>query len=491
MKPSQARSSLPTLFGVIGLVMAVMIGVSAMPPVGASTASAQTRPESFADLAEALSPAVVNISTSQTVDRPNAPNIPEGPFEDLFRDFFERGQPRGPRQVQSLGSGFVISEDGYVVTNNHVIEDADEIAVNFADGASLDATLIGSDPKTDIALLKLEPEAPLQFVSFGDSETSRVGDWVLAIGNPFGLGGSVSAGIISARNRDINAGPYDDFIQTDAAINRGNSGGPLFNLQGEVIGVNTAIISPTGGSIGIGFAVPSELAANVVDQLREFGETRRGWLGVKIQTVTDEIAEALELDSTSGALVASVTRDGPAEQAGIEAGDLILRFDGKEVVSMRDLPRMVADTPVGKAVRVVVLRKGKTQTVKVTLGRLESQDGAQLASVSPDAGGEEELGEIAEAGLVLGPLSGEARQRFSIPDDVTGVVVAEVAPDGPAARKGLAPGQVIVEVGQEPVATPAEVLARVEDARAEGRGTVLLLIQDGGDLRFVPLPIGG
>ncbi|MEM7670681.1 MAG: trypsin-like peptidase domain-containing protein, partial [Pseudomonadota bacterium] len=276
--------------------------------LAAQVASAQARPDSFADLAERLSPSVVNISTSQTVERPqggpNLPQVPEGsPFEDLFRDFFDQnGRPQGPREVQSLGSGFVVSAEGFVVTNNHVIADADEIQVNFPDGTSLEATLVGTDPKTDIALLKVEPTSPLSFVQFGDSDISRVGDWVLAIGNPFGLGGSVSAGIISARNRDIQAGPYDDFIQTDAAINRGTSGGPLFNMDGEVIGVNTAIISPSGGSIGIGFSVPANLAKNVVAQLQEFGETRRGWLGVRIQEVTDELGEALGLAKASGAL---------------------------------------------------------------------------------------------------------------------------------------------------------------------------------------------
>ncbi|MEM7237035.1 MAG: trypsin-like peptidase domain-containing protein, partial [Pseudomonadota bacterium] len=306
--------------------------IVALAVVALTAQSATAKPDSFADLAERLSPSVVNISTSQTVERPaeGAPQVPEGsPFEDLFRDFFDRrGQPQGPREVQSLGSGFVISSEGYVVTNNHVIADADEIQVNFPDGTSLEATLIGTDPKTDLAVLKVEPDTPLPFVRFGDSSISRVGDWVLAIGNPFGLGGSVSAGIISARNRDIQAGPYDDFIQTDAAINRGNSGGPLFNMDGEVIGVNTAIISPSGGSIGIGFSVPSNLAKNVVAQLQEFGETRRGWLGVRIQQVNDEMAEALGLDEAMGALVADVTAGGPAQEAGIEAGDVIIKFDG-------------------------------------------------------------------------------------------------------------------------------------------------------------------
>ncbi|MEL6479170.1 MAG: DegQ family serine endoprotease [Pseudomonadota bacterium] len=462
------------------------------------TAPAQARPDSFADLAERLSPAVVNISTSQTVEREGpqggAPQVPEGsPFEDLFRDFFDqRRGNRGPREVQSLGSGFVISAEGFVVTNNHVIEDADEIQVNFADGSSLEATLIGTDPKTDLAVLKVEPTKALKFVKFGDSDASRVGDWVLAIGNPFGLGGSVSAGIISARNRDIQAGPYDDFIQTDAAINRGNSGGPLFNMAGEVIGVNTAIISPSGGSIGIGFSVPSNLARNVVGQLQEFGETRRGWLGVRIQQVTDELADALGLDKTSGALVAEVTPGGPAESSGVEAGDVILKFDGRDVEEMRDLPRMVAETPVGKAVRVVVFRKGKTQTLKVDLGRLETA-ALDPTNETPTTGTapQEEDTALSALGLSLRPLSGNARAEFSIGEDVTGVLIASVEPGGAAAAKGVNPGDVIVEVGQEPVTSPAEVSARVEDALKADRRSVLFLIQSGRDLRFVPLSFEG
>ncbi|MEM9735373.1 MAG: DegQ family serine endoprotease [Pseudomonadota bacterium] len=460
---------------------------------------AQARPDSFADLAERLSPAVVNISTSQTVDRgqQRGGQVPED-FQDLFRDFFNRRPGQGgpaPREVQSLGSGFVISAEGIVVTNNHVIEDADEIQVNFADGTSLEATLIGTDDKTDIAVLKVEPDAPLPFVQFGDSAVARVGDWVLAIGNPFGLGGSVSAGIISARNRDIQAGPYDDFIQTDAAINRGNSGGPLFNMDGEVIGVNTAIISPTGGSIGIGFSVPANLAKNVVDQLQQFGETRRGWLGVRIQQVNDEMADALGLPSASGALVADVTPGGPAEAGGVEAGDVILKFDGKDVEEMRDLPRMVAETPVGKAVRVVVFRRGKTQPVTVDRGRLAGSvaDASATAPVPQPDNSDREPRQTAleDLGMVISPVDDSTRREFNLSDQVSGVVIASVAPGGPAAEKGIQPGDVIVEVTQEPVATPAEVEDRIEAVRDEGRSTVLLLIQSGGDLRFVPVKFAG
>ncbi|MEO1492938.1 MAG: DegQ family serine endoprotease [Pseudomonadota bacterium] len=459
-------------------------------------AAARGAPDSFADLAEQLSPAVVNISTSQTVERQNSPNggpqLPEGsPFEDLFRDLFPHGgQPGGPRRVQSLGSGFVISPDGIIVTNNHVIEDADEITVSFPDGTSLKAEVRGTDPQTDLAVLKVESETPLPFVNFGDSDGARVGDWVLAIGNPFGYSGSVSAGIISARNRDINAGRYDDFIQTDAAINRGNSGGPLFNMDGEVIGVNTAIISPTGGSIGIGFSVPSNLAKKVVSQLQDFGVTRRGWLGVRIQTVNDELAEALGMEKAMGALVAEVTPGGPAEAAGIEAGDVVIKFDGQDVEEMRDLPRIVADTAVDKAVRVVVFRKGKTKTVKVTVGLLDEEQ-IQAAAVRPNSDDGGTGTDIPAIGMTLRPLSSEARSEFGIGDDVAGVLVSDVASEGVAADKGIKPGDVIVEVGQEPVSSPTEVETRVNEASEAGRKSVLFLIQSEGDLRFVPLTISG
>ncbi|MEL6337022.1 MAG: DegQ family serine endoprotease [Pseudomonadota bacterium] len=484
--PGLARAGLAATL--IAAAPALVLGTGALTLP--APAVARSAPDSFADLAERLSPAVVNISTAQRVERPERGQrrIPEGtPFDDLFRDFFERGRPRGPREVQSLGSGFVISAEGYVVTNNHVIEEADEITVNFADGSSLPATLVGTDPKTDIALLKIEPVEPLPFVNFGDDQISRVGDWVLAIGNPFGLGGSVSAGIISARNRDINAGPYDDFIQTDAAINRGNSGGPLFNMEGDVIGVNTAIISPTGGSIGIGFAVPSTIAANVVEQLREFGTTKRGWLGVRIQQVNDELAEALGLDRAAGALVADVTEGGPAQSSGIEAGDVILRFNGTDIEEMRDLPRIVADTAVGSTVRVVVFRKGKTQNIRVTLGLLEEEAAVQPASVT--AVPEDDPIPMDVLGLTLGPVTEEARRQFGIPDGVDGVLIAGVDPQGPADAEGLQPGQVIVEVGQEPVATAEDVERMVEQIREEGKKAVLLLVNVGGDLRFVPLSL--
>jgi len=458
-----------------------------------SGAEAREAPDSFADLAERVLPAVVNISTTQTLQPDQIPEIPQlppgSPFEEFFKEFFERQQrpDAPPRRATSLGSGFVIDPDGYIVTNYHVIKDADEILVRFHDESSLAATLIGRDPKTDVALLKVEPKEPLPFLKLGDSSKARVGDWVIAIGNPFGLGGTVTAGIISARQRDINAGPYDDFIQSDASINRGNSGGPLVSIDGEVIGINTAIFSPSGGSVGIGFAIPSSLADPVIHQLREFGETRRGWLGVRIQTVTDEIAESLGLDNARGALVASVTPDGPAEKAGIEAGDIILSFDGKPVEKMRRLPRIVAETRIGAVVPVEVWRKGETRTFEVEVEQLaEEEDAAQATTTPSEPTGD---AEVAALGLKIAELTDEIRQKYDIGPEAKGVVVTEVAADGPAQEKGLLPGDIVVEVNQDPVEVVSQVAEKVEAAVAEGRKSVLLLLERKGDLRFVAVGI--
>jgi serine protease Do len=396
--------------------------------------------------------------------------------------------------VQSLGSGFVIDPSGLIVTNNHVIEDADEITANFADGSSLVAEVIGRDEKTDLAVLKVNASKPLTSLKFGNSETLRVGDWVMAIGNPFGLGGTVTVGIVSARNRDINAGPYDNFIQTDASINRGNSGGPLFNMDGEVVGINTAIISPSGGSIGIGFAVPAETAMGVVDQLRQFGETRRGWLGVRIQEVTGEIAEGLAMETPKGALVAGVTDDGPAAEAGIEPGDVIVLFDGKAVHNMNELPRLVAAEPIGKEVEVVLLRKGEEQTLNVTLGRLEDAEQV-LAAVEVED--EEPVVEptpvvvTGPLGLSLSDLSADLRRQYGIDDEVTGVVVTGVSDGSAAAEKRLQPGDVIVEIAQERVSTPSEVEEKIAALKQDGRKSALLLLANkDNDLRFVAVNIG-
>ncbi|OEC98104.1 MULTISPECIES: DegQ family serine endoprotease [unclassified Rhizobium] len=496
-------------------------------------------PASVADLASGLLDAVVNISTSQKVkdegNGPATPKVPDNsPYQDEFNDFFNnKKDDDSNRKVSSLGSGFVIDPSGYIVTNNHVIEGADDIEAIFPNGTKLKAKLIGTDTKTDLSVLKVEPKHPLTAVKFGDSSKMRIGDWVMAIGNPFGLGGSVTVGIVSARGRNINAGPYDNFIQTDAAINKGNSGGPLFNMKGEVIGINTAIISPSGGSIGIGFAVPSELAEGVVNQLRDFGETRRGWLGVRIQPVTDDVANSLGLSEAKGALVAGVIKGGPVDNGSIKAGDVILKFDGKDVDEMRDLPRVVAESPVGKEVDVVVYRDGKQQTIKVTLGRLEDSDQAAAASadknkkpqlapddkgnsdgvINPDQGddgdddgmdGQDQGGDPQQSpqaqppvqatsnilGMKLSTLTAENRKSFGIADSVDGVVITEVAPGSAAAEKGLKPGDVVVEVAQEFVQTPSAASEKVASLKREGRRNAQMMIASpNGDLRFIAVAL--
>jgi len=455
----------------------------------AATAQARTAPESFADLAERVLPIVVNISTSQVVE-----GAPEGDsFEELFRDFFERrggeDMPAIPRQRRqsSLGSGFIIDPEGYIVTNHHVVEGADEITVRLHDNTSLKAEVVGTDDKTDLALLKVETSTPLPAAEWGNSDLARVGDWVLAVGNPFGLGGTVTAGIISARQRDINAGPYDDFLQTDASINRGNSGGPTFNMDGQVIGVNTAIFSPSGGSIGIGFAIPSNMARGIIDSLREYGEVRRGWLGVHIQTLTEELAEGLRLPDANGALVASVVSNSPADLAGIQQGDVILEFDGRTVTEMRRLPRMVAETPVGRTVEVVVWRRGERQKLKVDVGLLDETVAAALPQPEVIPSGEQRIEEL---GLTLSEISSELQQRFQIDREAVGVVVTEVEEDSDAAERGLRPGDLIVEIDQEPVTLPDEVRHHLEKAREEGYRVVTLLVLRNGEYQWIALRIG-
>ena len=480
---------------VLSLVAAATLALSVLAPPAHARG-----PENIADVAEKVIDAVVNISTSQTADARTTPTprLPPGSqFEEFFEEFFKNRRGPGdnqtpnrpPRRVNSLGSGFVIDPAGIVVTNNHVIADADEITVIFNDGSRLKAEVIGRDQKTDLALLSVKSPKPLKAVKFADSDKVRLGEWVIAIGNPFSLGGTVTAGIVSARNRDINSGPYDNYIQTDAAINRGNSGGPLFNLDGEVVGVNTAIISPSGGSIGIGFAVPSKTVMAVIEQLRQFKEVRRGWLGVKIQQVTDEIAESLGVKPTRGALVAGVDDKGPAKPAGIEPGDVIVKFDGKDIKEMRDLPRIVADTPVGKAVEVVVIRKGQEQKKTVQLGRLD--DPEKPKQVVSRGGPTDERPVVQKAlGLGLSLLTDELRNRFKIKDTVKGVVITDVDASSTAADKRLAPGSVIVAIEQEQVRAPADVQNRVEQLKKAGKKTALLLVATAeGDMLFVALPI--
>jgi len=461
-------------------------------------------PPSFADLVEKLTPAVVNISTTQKA-KGAAPGIqmfemPEGgDMPEEFRDFFDQlkkqkrgeGEKDAEREVYSLGSGFIIDENGYIATNNHVIADAEEITVILSDDTKLKAKIIGRDVKTDLALLKVDAGKKLPYVPLGDSEISRVGDWVIAIGNPFGLGGTVTAGIISARARNINAGPFDDFIQTDAAINRGNSGGPMFNMKGEVIGINTAIFSPSGGSIGIGFAVPMSLAKPVFAQLKATGHIDRGWLGVKIQPVTDEIADSVGLKKASGALVMEATKGSPAEKAGIITGDIITRFDGKEVKEMRNLPRLVADTKIGKTVAVEVWRKGGFKTVHVTLGELKEEEKAEADENNGESGTAPNVVIKTEEvlGMSLTALTKDMREKYSLAAEVKGVVITKLKPGSEAAKRGLHAGDVISQAGDGSVNDPKDLKDAIASARNDGRKFILLHVQHLQEAIFVPLPV--
>ncbi len=479
----------------IGRVLSMPAVALMMCLLMANTVTAQARsvPNGFADLTEKLLPSVVNISSTQTVKenpKPERFGFPQGsPFEEFFKNFNERSAPQqGARRATSLGSGFIISEDGYIVTNNHVIENADEITVILADDQRLKATLIGRDKKTDLALLKVSSDTPLQAVKFGDSDKSRVGDWVVAIGNPFGLGGTVTTGIISARGRDIHSGPYDDFIQTDASINKGNSGGPMFNSDGEVIGVNSAIYSPSGGSVGIGFAIPSSTVQPIISQLREHGEIRRGWLGVQIQPVTNEIAESLGLDNTEGALVANVEEGTPADKAQIKTGDVILKFNGEPVQEMRALPRMVAKTNAGDTVNVEYWRRGKRGSLNVKIGELK--EAAQLASAEDGQRGDSQPDgsqHFDDLGLTLSSLTDPLRNRLQMEKGAKGLVVTGVDDNGPAIEKGVRPGDVIVEIGQQEVSTTEQVTEKIEDAKKHKQTSVLLRLENRQGPRFVAL----
>ena len=462
-------------------------------------AEARGAPDSFADLVETLQPAVVNVSTTQMMEGGSDEGLefefPEGsPFRDFFDQFNrKRGEKEErPRRAQSLGSGFIIAAEGLVVTNNHVIEGADKITVTLFDDTTYDAELVGRDTKTDLALLQIKADRKFPFVSWGNSDNMRVGDWVIAIGNPLGLGGTVTAGIVSARQRDIRSGPYDDYIQTDAPINRGNSGGPLFDMSGNVIGINTAIYSQSGGSIGIGFSIPSNLADGVIEQLRKFGTTRRGWLGVQIQQVTDEIAESLGLTDARGALVAGVLDNSPAQAAKMKEGDVILKFDGRDVNESRKLPRIVADTAVGKSVKVVVWRAGREVTLNITLGELEKFDEANLPANAPDDEPAKAVERsFDELGLSLSTITPAIAEELGLDKDVEGVIITNVDGDSAAAENGLRQGDVITEIFQEKVLTPDAVEAKIEDARSRGLRSILLTVRSGDDQRFVGLRIDG
>jgi serine protease Do len=495
-----AKRVLPVrLFGAVALSTMLLLGTTALQPVSLAQAQTTNLP-SVADLADRVLPAVVEISVESKVAgqaTPDMPQLPEdSPFKDFFDDFFKKrqGGQGGPdnsdRTVNSMGSGFIIDASGVVITNNHVVEGADAIEVRLQDGTVLKAELKGRDPKTDLAVLHVKSDKPLPTVAFGNSDQLRIGEWVMAIGNPFGLGGSVSLGIVSARNRDINAGPYDDFIQTDAAINKGNSGGPLFNMAGEVVGINTAIFSPTGGSVGIGFSVPANTAKGIVAQLDKYGETRRGWLGVKVQTVTDDIAESMGLPKTSGALVADVTEGSPGKAAGLEAGDVITSFNGIPINEMKELPRAVAATEIGKEAIVKAYRKGKEMEFKVVIGRLE--DGEKKMAEEDSKAAESAPATATLLGMTISSLNDELRAKFKTDEKVKGAIVTELSPDGLAGEKGVEVGDVVIEAGGKAVEGASDVSDAVAAAEKAKKSSVLLLISKAGrdgDTRFIALKV--
>ncbi len=449
-------------------------------------AQARPVPDGFTELTKRLSPAVVNISTAQTIeiDTESAPAFPKGSPLERFNDFFGQGNDRDGRVSKSLGSGFVINKEGHIVTNNHVIEDADLIEVTFPNGDTYEADLVGRDPATDIAVLKIDTGKDMPFVSFGDSDTAEVGEWVIAIGNPFGYSGSVAAGIISARNRDISHGSYDDFIQTDVAINRGNSGGPLFNMSGDVIGVNTAILSPTGYSVGISFSVPAELAESVVEQLVEFGETRRGYLGVRPQKVNQTLARSYGLKETYGALVTSVVADSPADKAGLRKGDLITHIADQRLESSRLLSRRIADAEIGKALDIKFIRKRRTQTVKVIIERLKEQVTEEEKERRLK---EENDAERSVNGIYVEALTDEARAKFRIAANIKGVRVVKVDKHAEASGKILV-GDIIEEVGFEIIDSPKAFEEAVEAGKAF-EAPITFLINRGGNYIFYALDV--
>lgn len=495
--------------GAVGSVFALAAILVIGLGLGIGPATAGHTPDSFADLAAQVSDAVVNISATQTFEDKSASDSQDSdsgtPFDDLFDEFLRHHQQGGgepdhqltrphERRSNSLGSGFIVDPSGIVVTNNHVIADSNEVTVILADGTNLKAQVIGKDTKVDVAVLKVRPDKPLKAVKFGDSDKMRVGDWVIAVGNPFGLGGSVTAGIVSARNRDIDSGPYDNYIQTDAAINKGNSGGPLFNMNGEVIGINTAILSPSGGSIGIGFATPAATVVPIIAQLRKYGETRRGWLGVRIQSIDDSIAQSLDLGKVRGALVAGTDMNGPAASAGIETGDVIVKFDGEAIEEAHDLPKLVASTAVGKSVDVVIMRKGLELTKSVTLGRLEDGEKKatyEVSSAVPEEAPAPQTAVEKALGMAFMNLDDASRQKFSIKESITsGVVVAGVQSDSPAAEKNIQAGEVILEINQDPVRQPADIAKKMQALKEGGKKLALLTVSDPrGDVRFVALAL--
>ena len=448
-------------------------------------AAAALPAEGFADLAAKVTPAVVYVASTHMEMSDGAEQMPPGSMEDLMRRFGQQQAPMA-QPVEALGSGFIISADGYVVTNNHVVEAADSVTVTLADGQTYDATLVGTDPQTDLALLKIQADQPLPHVSFGDSDTLRVGDYVMAVGNPFGLGGTVTAGIVSARGRDIHAGPFDDFIQTDAAINRGNSGGPMFNLEGEVVGINTAIYSPSGGSVGIGFAIPSNLAKQVVADLKDDGTVERGWLGVKIQPVTEELRQALGLPKAEGALVSEVFPDSPAAEAKLRQGDVILDFGGKPIAGLKDLTRAVAATAAGSKAEVTVWRGGHEQVFQVLVAKQEAA--AQQGQELPAGAGKPEPSK--QLGALVAPLTEPLRAQLGLAENAEGVAIVGLEPGGPAQRQGLAVGDVIEKVDVLDIQSPHDLQQALKAAEQGEKPVVLMLVNRAGQEQFLALKLG-
>ena len=489
-----------------GAAVATVMGlavVTALPTISPADTTPQVAapsfvagaPSSFADLAAKVSPAVVNVSSTHVMAQEQGNgqmpfDFPEGsPFEQFFKQFQQqqREQQKHPQKVHSLGSGFIIDASGYIVTNNHVVDGAKDIEVTLTDGSAYPAKVIGTDAKTDLALLKVEPKQPLPFVPFGDSDKMRIGDWVMAVGNPFGLGGTVTAGIVSARGRDIHEGPYDDFLQIDAAINQGNSGGPTFSTDGSVIGINTAIFSPSGGSVGIGFAIPSNLAKPIIAELKDQGHIDRGWLGVSIQPLTPDLTQGMGLKSDKGALISSVQDNSPAAAAGIKSGDVVMRFGDREIESPKDLSHAVADTASGATVPVKVWRDGSEQTVEVKIAEMKEE--VASAAKPGDESGPDASDTVDQLGATLAPVNDLTRQQFGLSEDAKGVVIADLEQDSALAEQGVRPGDVIERVNDRKIANPADVAKALQDAQADKRSVAVMLIESDGNDRFVAVQI--
>ncbi|HTJ57049.1 MAG TPA: Do family serine endopeptidase [Devosiaceae bacterium] len=482
---------------VVSALAAVLLAVAAAGNAQADVPAPSQGPPPVSALAKKLLPAVVNVSSTHLAGTHGhlPPKSTEGlPPEDDSQNGATGGQADPDEDTESLGSGFIVSADGLVVTNYHVVAGADQVQVSLTDGSHFPARVVGTDAKTDLAVLRIDAGHPLAFVNLGDSDTAEVGDWVMAIGNPFGLDGSVTLGIVSARNRNIQSGPYDSYIQTDASINQGNSGGPLFDMNGNVIGINTAIVAEGGASIGIGFAIPIDLAKPVVVQLEKYGEARRAWLGVDVQDVTDDIAASLGRSDTHGAMVTDVTKPGPAAGL-VEEGDIILDFDGKPVDSMHDLPRVVAETEIGKAVPIKVVRDGKEQVVTVTLGRLKEDEpvsslGSTETKPAPKSSAPLTLDEL--LGFRMAPIDSVNRKTYALPEAARGLVITSVKSGSEADQNGLVAGLVVTGVNQKQVSKVTEVEAIVDTARKQGRKAVLFRVVDpSGARRFIGVKLTG